>query len=51
MLRQVRLGHLEQLRARKQIEKADRIDPLPASSNLLSVLLGMKLGNDPDCVR
>src|SRR3982075_2517716 len=44
MLRQVRLRHAEQLWAGKQIEKADRIDPLRASANLLSVLLGMKRG-------
>jgi hypothetical protein len=43
MLRQVQLRHFQQLRAGKQIEKADRIDPLRSSANLLSVLLGMKL--------
>ncbi len=44
MLRQVRLRHVEQLRAGEQIEEADRIDPLRSPGNLLSVLLGMKLG-------
>jgi hypothetical protein len=43
MLRKMRFRHFEQLRSREQIEKADCIDALRASANLLSVLLGMKL--------
>jgi hypothetical protein len=44
VLRQARLRHFEQLRSGEQIEKTDCIDALRASANLLSVLLGRKLG-------
>jgi len=43
MLGQMRLGHLQQLRTGKQIEKIHRLEPPCASVNLLSLLLGLKL--------
>jgi hypothetical protein len=42
MLGQVRLGDLDQLRAGEQVEESDRVDPLRAAPNPLSMLLRTK---------
>jgi hypothetical protein len=43
MLRQMRHGRLEQLRAGEQSEEVDRLQPASAPASMFSILLDLKL--------